>query len=67
MITKSAKRVSRNMVELLQIVRYLKERGIQMYFKIELVNLFDPDAEATMTLSGAMGQGESRNLSENIQ
>ena len=55
------------MVELLQIVRYLKERGIQMYFKIELVNLFDPDAEATMTLSGAMGQGESRNLSENIQ
>ena len=35
-ITKSAKRVSRNTVELLQIMRYLKERGIQMYFEIEM-------------------------------
>ena len=66
-ITKSAKRVSRNTVELLQIMRYLKERGIQMYFEIENVNSFDPDAEVTITLSGAMGQEESRNLSENIQ
>ena len=66
-ITKSAKRVSRNTVELLQIMRYLKERGIQMYFEIENVNSFDPDAEAAITLSGAMGQEESRNLSENIQ
>ena len=66
-ITKSAKRISRNTVELLQIVRYLKERGIQMYFEIENVNSFDPDAEAAITLPGAMGQEESRNLSENIQ
>lgn len=66
-ITKSAKRVSRNTVELLQIMRYLKERGIQMYFEIENVNSFNPDAEAAITLSGAMGQEESRNLSENIQ
>ena len=66
-ITKSAKRVSRNTVELLQIMRYLKERGIQMYFEIENVNSFDPDAEAAITLSGALGQEESRNLSENIQ
>ena len=48
-------------------MRYLKERGIQMYFEIENVNSFDPDAEAAITLSGAMGQEESRNLSENIQ
>ena len=66
-ITKSAKRVSRNTVELLLIMRYLKERGIQMYFEIENVNSFDPDAEAAITLSGVMGQEESRNLSENIQ
>ena len=66
-ITKCAKRVSRNTVELLQIMRYLKERGTQMYFEIENVNSFDPDAEAAITLSGAMGQEESRNLSENIQ
>ena len=66
-ITKSAKRVSRNTIELLQIMRYLKERGIQMYFEIENVNSFDPDAEVAITLSGAMGQEESRNLSENIQ
>ena len=66
-ITKSAKRVSRDTVELLQIMRYLKERGIQMYFEFENVNSFDPDAEAAITLSGAMGQEESRNLSENFQ
>ena len=30
------------------------------------MNSFDPDAEAAITLSGAMGQEESRNLSENI-
>lgn len=38
-----------------------------MYFEIENVNSFDPDAEAVITLSGAMRQEESRNLSENIQ
>ena len=38
-----------------------------MWFEIENVNSFDPDAEAAITLSGAMGQEESRNLSENIQ
>ena len=48
-------------------MRYLKERGIQMYFEIENMNSFDPEAEAAITLSGAMGQEESRNLSENIQ
>ena len=48
-------------------MRYLKEGGIQMYFESENVNSFDPDAEAAITLSGAMGQEESRNLSENIQ
>ena len=31
------------------------------------MNSFDPDAEAAITLSGAMGQEESRNLSKNIQ
>ena len=31
-------------------MRYLKERGIQMYFEIENVNSFDPDAEAAITL-----------------
>ncbi|GAA6296905.1 hypothetical protein F220043C3_53390 [Enterocloster asparagiformis] len=66
-IIKSAKRVSRNTVELSQIMRYLKERGIQMYFEIKNVNSFDPDAESAITLSGAIGQEESRNLSENIQ
>jgi site-specific DNA recombinase len=33
-IIESAKRVSRNTVEPLQIMRYLKDRGIQMYFEI---------------------------------
>lgn len=66
-IAKSAKQVTRNRVELFQIAGYFKEKVIQMYFEIENVNSFDPDAEAAITLSGAMGQEESRNLSENIQ
>lgn len=36
-------------------MRYLKERGIQMYFEIENVNSFDSNSEAVVILSGALG------------
>lgn len=63
-LTKSVKRVSRNTLELLQMVRYLKERRIAMYFEVENVNSMDASAEAIITLTSAVGQEESRNLSK---
>jgi len=66
-ITKSISRVSRDTLETLKIIRYLRERGINMYFENENLNSIDMDAEFAITLRGMLAQEESRNTSENIQ
>lgn len=66
-LTKSVSRVSRDTLELLNIIRYLKERGISMYFENEKLDSMDSAAEAYITLAGAVAQDESRNISENMQ
>lgn len=66
-LTKSVSRVSRDTLELLNIIRFLKERGISMYFENEKLDSLNPVAEAYITLSGAVAQEESRNISENMQ
>lgn len=60
-------RLSRNVLDTLTIIRKLKERGINMYFENENLNLIEDEAEFAITLSGILAQEESRNLSENIQ
>lgn len=66
-LTKSVSRVSRDTLEILNIVRYLKERGISMYFENEKLDSMNPEAEAYITLVGAVAQEESRNMSENMK
>lgn len=66
-LTKSVSRVSRDTLEILNIVRYLKERSISMYFENEKLDSMNPEAEAYITLAGAVAQEESRNMSENMQ
>jgi len=66
-LTKSVSRVSRDTLEILNIVRYLKERGISMYFENEKLDSMNPETEAYITLAGAVAQEESRNMSENMQ
>ena len=51
-------------LEILNIVRYLKERGISMYFENEKLDSMNSEAEAYITLVCAVAQEESRNMSE---
>jgi len=66
-ITKSISRLSRNVLDILVIIRGLKERGINIYFENENLNSIDTKKEIDIAFNGALAQEESRNLSENIQ
>ena len=66
-ITKSISRVSRDTLELLKIIRFLKERGINMHFETEKLDSIREDKEFEITLRAMLAQDESRNTSENIQ
>lgn len=66
-ITKSISRVSRDTLEILQIIRFLRERGINMHFENEKLDSVEADKEFEITLRGMLAQDESRNISENIQ
>ncbi len=66
-ITKSISRVSRDTLEILKIIRFLRERGINMHFENEKLDSIEADKEFEITLRGMLAQDESRNTSENIQ
>jgi len=66
-ITKSISRVSRDTLEVLKIIRFLRERGINMHFENENLDSINTDKEFEITLRGMLAQDESRNTSENIQ
>jgi site-specific DNA recombinase len=66
-ITKSISRVSRDTLEVLKIIRFLRERGINMHFENEKLDSINVDKEFEITLRGMLAQDESRNTSENIQ
>ncbi|WP_353681834.1 recombinase family protein [Pelotomaculum sp. PtaB.Bin117] len=66
-ITKSISRVSRDTVEVLKIIRFLRERGINMHFENEKLDSINVDKEFEIALRGMLAQDESRNTSENIQ
>ena len=66
-ITKSISRVSRDTLLILKIIRFLRERGINMHFENEKLDSNEADKEFEITLRGMLAQDESRNISENIQ
>ena len=66
-ITKSISRVSRDTLEILKIIRFLRERGINMHFENENMDSINIEKEFEITLRGMLAQDESRNTSENIQ
>ncbi|MHB8065295.1 MAG: recombinase family protein, partial [Ruminiclostridium sp.] len=53
--------------EVLKIIRFLRERGINMHFENENLDSINVDKEFEITLRGMLAQDESRNISENIQ
>lgn len=53
-ITKSISRVSRDTVELLKIIRFLRERSINMHFENENLDSIRMDKEFEITLRGML-------------
>lgn len=66
-ITKSISRISRDTLEVLKIIRNLRERGINMHFENENLDSINVNNEYEITLRGMLAQDESRNKSEDIQ
>ena len=66
-LTRSVSRLSRDTLEVLTIIRYLRKRGINMHFDNENLGSISLVAEGYITLAGAVAQEEGRNMSENMQ
>lgn len=66
-ITKSISRFARNTVNLLNIVRDLKESKIAVYFEREKINTLNAEGELLLTLLASFAQEESRSASNNMK
>lgn len=66
-LTKSIQRFARNTVDLLETVRHLKEKGIEVRFEKESINSLSGDGELMMSILASFAQEESRSISENVK
>lgn len=65
-ITKSISRFARNTLDTIKYVRFLKARGIGIYFEEENINTLDMSSELVLTILSSVAQQEIINLSESI-
>ena len=66
-LTKSISRFARNTLDLLSIVRSLKDKNIEVRFEKENINSLTTDGELMLTLLASFAQEESRSISENVK
>lgn len=66
-ITKSISRFARNTVTLLETVRKLKEKNVEVYFERENIYSMSGDGELMLTILASFAQEESRSVSENCK
>lgn len=66
-LVKSISRFARNTVDCLNYVRALRELGIAIVFEEQNINTLESDGELLITLLGAVSQGESEAISENVK
>ena len=64
-LSKSLSRFARNTVDTLNVVRRLKELGIEVRFEKENIWTFDSKGELLITIMSSLAQEESRSISEN--
>lgn len=64
-LTKSISRFARNTVDLLNIIRELKELSVAVYFEREQINTLTAEGELMLTLLASFAQEESRSMSLN--
>ncbi|MDE6840557.1 MAG: recombinase family protein [Oscillospiraceae bacterium] len=66
-LVKSISRFARNTVDCLNYVRALRELGIAILFEEQNINTLESAGELLITLLGAVAQGESESISENVR
>ena len=66
-LCKSISRLARNTVDLLNIVRHLKEIGVEIRFEKEGVNTLSSEGEVMITLLASFAEQESRSISDNCK
>lgn len=66
-LTKGISRFARNTVDLLAVVRRLKEIGINVVFDSQKLDTASETSELLLTILAAMAQEGSRSISENIR
>ena len=64
---KSVSRFARNTVDLLCICRDLKNKGINVIFEKENLELLSASGELMLTIFASLAQEESRSISENVK
>lgn len=66
-LTKSVSRFARNTLDLLEILRHLREIGVEVFFERENITSFGGEGELMVTILASFAQEESRSISENIK
>ncbi len=66
-ITKSISRFARNTTVMLEVVRELKELGVEVRFEKENINTLSGDGELMLAVLSSFAQEESKNVSDNIK
>lgn len=66
-ITKSLSRFSRNTLDTLNIIRELKQKGVDVFFERENIHSISGDGELMLSILSSFAQEESRSVSENCK
>ena len=66
-VTKSISRFSRNTLTTLQLLRVLREIGVDVFFEKENIHTMSGDGELMLTILSSYAQEESRSVSENCK
>ncbi|MBR2088769.1 MAG: recombinase family protein [Oscillospiraceae bacterium] len=66
-LCKSISRLARNTVDLLCIVRHLKDLGIEVRFEKENIHSLSADGELMLTILASFSEQESRSISDNCK
>lgn len=66
-LVKSISRFARNTVDLLQIIRHLKEIGVEVRFEEQNISTFSNDGELMLTILASFAQEECVSISENVK
>jgi DNA invertase Pin-like site-specific DNA recombinase len=66
-LTKSISRFARNTTIVLELVRELKEMGVEVLFEKEQISSSSGDGELMLTVLSAFAQEESKNVSDNLK